>query len=238
MKASFKNLLGLAVLGCMVVSVSGESKAQGTTAVPEDNLMPAEFTTILKESWSFLKDETDSLAKIVGSKLEFETAAEFEKRAVDARQQYLTKVNRYVKDKKLDTRVFGVLFKATLVEYNADTRVYSLTSPTLVEAPYNIPQIVTEVPGNPYVALADSITKGYRTSSIYLNFSPHFRWQAHRDTARAAKADEAHIYFRVRFKIELQQTGTSGAARFAIVPQRLMLFNQRANSVYWEQPLR
>lgn len=236
MKASVRHLIWLMVMGFWLGT--GEGKAQGTTAVPEDNLKPEEFTLILKEAWSFLKDETDTLARSVGAKHEFETTSEFEKRAVNARQQYLSKVTRYAKDKKFDTRVIGVLFKAVLIEYNADTRVYSLTSPTLVEAPYNIPHVVTEVPKNPYVALADSITKGYRTSSIYLNFSPHFRWQADRDTARAAKADEAHLYFRVRFKVELQQSGTSGPAKFGILPQRLMLINQRTNSVYWEQALR
>lgn len=238
MKASVKHLIWMALAGLLMGMGTGESKAQGTTAVPEDNLEPGEFTAILKESWSFLKDETDTLARIVGTKLEFETMAEFERRAVNARSQYLSKITRYVKDKKFDTRILGVLFKARLVEYNADTQLYSVTSPTLVEAPYNIPQVITDVPGNPYVALADSITKGYRTSSIYLNFSPYFRWRANRDTARAAKADEAKMYFRIRFKVELQQTGTSGSARFTIVPQRLMLINQRTNSVYWEQALR
>jgi hypothetical protein len=221
-----------------VLPLNGELRSQGTTAIPEDNLKPEEFTVIMKEAWSFLKEQTDSLASIVGSKNEFETTAEFEKRTVDARQQYLSKINKYIKDKKFDTRVMGVLFKARLGEYNADRQEYAVTSPTLLEAPYNIPSVVTEIASNPVVALSDSIKKGYRTSSVYLKFSPHLRWQVPRDTARVAKNDESQLYFRVRFKLDLSQTGATKGARFLIVPQRIQLVNMRTNSVYWEQVLR
>ncbi len=229
--------LSLCVL-FFVLALNSELRSQGTTSIPEDHLKPEEFTAIMKEAWSFLKEETDSLAAIVGSKNEFETTAEFEKRTVEARQQYLSKINKYIKDKKFDTRVMGVLFKAQLGEYNADRQEYAVKSSTLLEAPYNIPSIVTEIVSNPYVALSDSIKKGYRTSSIYLKFSPHLRWQVPRDTARVAKNDESQLYFRVRFKIDLSQTGARKGARFLIVPQRIQLVNMRTHSVYWEQVLR
>jgi hypothetical protein len=209
-----------------------------STSLPEDSLAPAEFTTIMKEAWTFVKDEYDNYVKNVGKKTEFETTAEFEKRSVEARRQYLTKMTKYIKDKKFDQRVMGVLLNASLDEYNADDQFYSVTCRTVIEAPYNLPIISTEIQSNPYVALADSIRKGYRTSSIYLNFNPSFRWQVKRDLAQAAKNDQASIFFKVRFKLDLTQGDERKGARFLIVPKQIIFYNQRTSAVYWEQTIR
>jgi hypothetical protein len=207
------------------------------TPLPEDNLAPAEFTMILKEAWTFLKDENDNYIALIGKKTEFETTAEFEKRSVQARQQYLAKVTKYIKDKKLDQRVIGVNLKAGLEEYDADSQIYSVASPMVIEAPYNLPTVSTEIPANGYVALSDSIRKGYRTSSIYLKFNPYFKWQVARDLAKAARADDANIFFKVRFRIEMGQGDSRKGARFVVVPKQVMLLNQRTNTIYWEQML-
>jgi len=224
----------------LIPSLLSSQTTQSTpaTPLPEDNLSPAELTAIMKEAWTFLKDETDNHTKLVGSKTEFETTAEFEKRSIEARQQYLTKITKFVKDKKLDQRVIGVLLKAGLDQYDADDQIYSVSSPSTIDAPYNLPSVSTEVPPNNYVALSDSIRKGYRTSSIYLKFSPFFKWQVGRDIAKAARNDEASIYFKVRFKIDMGQGDTRRGARFAVVPKQIMLINQKTNTVYWEQTLR
>lgn len=217
---------------------SQTTQATPATPLPEDNLSPAEFTVILKEAWTFLKDETDSYAKLVGKKTEFETTAEFEKRSIDARQQYLTKITKFIKDKKLDQRVIGVVLKAGLDQYDADNQIYSITCPSIIDAPYNLPAVSTEVPPNNYVVLSDSIRKGYRTSSIRLKFNPYFKWQVGRDIAKAARNDEATVFFKVRFKIDMAQGETRKGSRFVIVPRQIMLFNQKTNTVYWEQALR
>ena len=209
-----------------------------STPLSEDSLAPAEFTSIMKEAWSFVKDEYDNYVRSVGKKTEFETSAEFEKRSVEARRQYLMKITKYIKDKKFDQRVMGVLLNASLDEYDADNQVYIVTCPTFVEAPYNLPTIATEIQSNGYVALADSIRKGYRTSSVYLNFSPAFRWQVNRDLAQAAKNDQASIYFKVRFKLDLTQGDGRRGARFLIVPKQIIFYNQKTNAVYWQQTLR
>ena len=229
-------LFTLALIPSLLSSQS--TQATPATSLSEDNLSPAEFTLILKEAWTFLKDESDNYAKVVGKKTEFETTAEFEKRSVGARQEYLTKITKYIKDKKLDQRVIGVVLKAGLDQYDADDQVYSITSPSTIDAPYNLPSVSTEVPPNNYVALSDSIRKGYRTSSIYLKFSPYFKWQVGRDIAKAARNDEASVFFKVRFKIDMGQGEAVRGARFVVVPKQIMLINQRANTVYWEQTLR
>lgn len=209
-----------------------------TDAEVEDNLSPADVTTIMKDAWTFLKAETDAYTATIGKKTEFETTTEFDKRMVESRQQYIAKVAKYIKDKKLDQRTFGVMLKASLVSYDADNQVYKVASPNAIEAPYNIPSIVCDVPTNSYVAIADSITKGYRTSSVYLKFDPYFRWQVARDAAQKAKADEANIYFKIRFKIDMAQNNFQKVAKFQIVPKHVQFLNPVTKTVYWDQSIR
>jgi hypothetical protein len=211
---------------------------KSATPLPEDNIAPIEFTAMLKEAWTFIKDESENYTNAIGKKTEFETTAEFEKRSVVARQQYLAKIAKYSKDKKFDQRVIGVVLKANLNQYDADNQVYNVSCPSVIEAPYNIPAVTTEIPQNAYVGLADSIRMGYRTSSIYLKLNPYFRWQVGRDIARATKDDEANIFFRIRFKVDMSQGDARKGSRFAISPKQVMLFNQRTNSVFWEQTIR
>jgi hypothetical protein len=240
MRTTRKGLFWFASICAAVMLLPSSSRSQQTAANPlsEDNLSPAEFTAILKEAWTFLKEETDNYQKTIGEKSEFETTTEFEKHIVEARRQYLANIMKYVKDKKLDQRVLGVLLNASLLHYDADNQLYSVSCPTVVDAPYNIPSILTEVPRNSYVALADSIKMGYRTSSIYLKFSPYFRWQVARDVAKAAKDDEKDIYFKVRFKVQMGQGTGTKEARFSVVPQQILLVNQKTNTTYWQQSMR
>ncbi len=230
-------LLFLLVLLPSVLLSQATAPAQATP-LPEDSLSPGEFTAIMKEAWSFVKDEYDTYVKNVGKKTEFETTAEFEKRSVEARRQYLTKITKYIKDKKFDQRVMGVLLNASLDQYDADNQIYTIKCPTVIEAPYNLPAISTEIQSNAYVALADSIRKGYRTSSIYLDFDPSFQWRIGRDVAQAARNDQESVFFKVRFKLDLTQGDGRKGARFLIVPKQVIFYNQRTNAVYWEQTLR
>jgi len=243
MRTLFRDVIGHRILlltFALIPSLlsSQTPQAPQATPLPEDSLSPAEFTVILKEAWTFLKDETDNYTKVVGKKTEFETTAEFEKRSIEARKQYLTKITKYIKDKKFDQRVIGVVLKANLDQYDADNQIYGISSPNIIEAPYNLPSVSTEIPSNNYVGLSDSIRKGYRTSAIYLKFNPYFKWQVGRDIARAAKDNEASIFFKVRFRIDMGQGETKKGARFIIVPRQIMLLNQKSNTIYWEQTLR
>ena len=217
---------------------SQSTQATPATVLPEDNLSPADFTVILKEAWTFLKDESDNYAKTVGKKTEFETTAEFEKRTVEARQQYFAKVTKFIKEKKFDKRVIGVVLKAELEQYDADNQVYNIACRSTIEAPYNLPAVSTEISANTYVGLADTIKKGYRASAIHLKFNPYFRWQVARDVARSAKDDDANVFFKIRFKIDMGQGEMRKGARFAVVPKQVMLINQKTNTVYWEQTIR
>lgn len=239
LKDSSRHIVLLITLVLIPTLLSAQTaQPKPATPLPEDNIAAAEFTSMLKEAWTFIKDESDNYTTAVGKKTEFETTAEFEKRTVVARQQYFAKIAKWSKDKKFDQRVIGVVLKANLSQYDADNQVYSVSCPSVIEAPYNIPTVTTEVPQNPYVGLADSIRMGYRTSSIYLKFYPYFRWQVGRDIAKATKDDEANIFFKIRFKIDMNQGEAKKGSRFAILPKQVILFNQRTNTVYWEQTIR
>lgn len=243
MRTALRGLSQKSALIFLLVLFPSQLLPQSTTPtlappLPEDGLSPTDFTAIMKEAWSYLKNEYDTYVKNVGKKNEFETTAEFEKRSVEARRSYLTAITKFIKDKKFEQRVIGVLLPASLDQYDADNQTYIVTCPTVIEAPYNLPTISTEIQSNAYVALADSVQKGYRTSSVYLNFKPSFRWRVNRDIAQAAKNDQASVFFKVRFKLDLSQGDGRKGSRFLIVPKQIVFYNQKTNAVYWDQPLR
>jgi hypothetical protein len=243
MRTVLRVLTQMSALVCVLVLLptlllSQEATPAQATPLSEDSLSPGEFTAIMKEAWTFVKEENDTYVKSIGQKNEFETTAEFEKRSIEARRSFLTKITKFIKDKKFDQRVMGVLLKASLDSYDADNQIYNVTCPAIIEAPYNLPSISTELQANPYVALADSIRKGYRTCSIYLKFNPSFRWQAARDLAQAAKNDQESITFKVRFALDLTQSDGRKGARFLIVPKQVTFYNMKTGAVYWDQKIR
>lgn len=231
--AAFLLLIGALILGGLTTPL----RAQTPQPTAEDNLTGDEFAAILKEAWVFLKDETDSLLKRIEKKEEFETSGEFERRVIDTRQRYIASTQRFQREKKFHERVFGVLLKAKLQNYDADQQVYFVRCDTSIQAPYNIPSLKTTIPRNPYVGLIDTIRGGYRVSVIYLKFSPAFRWQVGRDAARIAKLEEEDLFFKVRFRIDAAQETFKKEAYLTIIPSHIMLFNRKTNTIHWEQKL-
>ena len=138
----------------------------------------------------------------------------------------------------MDQREFSVLFKASLGVYDADKEMYPLSSPTVVDAPYDIPTVQCVIRKNPYVALADSVRKGYRTSSLFVDLPKGNKWQVSRDLARAAKVDEDQIYFRVKLNIDIEKTDVKNQAVLELVPKQLALVNNKTNLVYWTVSIR
>lgn len=225
----------------LLVSVPATSQAQQPQSPPalqEETMMPQDFTNLLKDVWTFLKTETDNYLASTATKGEFETAREFERRVTDTRQQSLAKVINYSRDQKLDQRVIAVLFKANLGSYDADKGVFPISSTTIIDAPYNIPTVQCQIRRNPYVHLADSIRSGYRTSSLYISLPKGHRWQAGRDMARAAKAEEENIFFRVKFMLNIEKSDLRKQAILEFVPKELALVNNVTNKVFWAVPVR
>lgn len=212
--------------------------AQQEPSPAETSLTPEEFSNTLKQIWSFVKAEMETYLASIAARGEFETSREFERRVADARQQYVSKTSKYAEDQRLSERVFPVLFKATLGSYDADRELFTISSGTIVEAPYNIPTVECRIRKNPYVFLADSIRAGYRTSSLYVNLPPGHRWQVKRDMARAAKNDEANIYFRVKFAVGVRHTEVHDKVLIELDPRELALLNSATQQIFWAVPLK
>lgn len=206
-------------------------------AYQDDNLTPESFSVILKDEWSYLRDAMDQLNKDVEKRGEFETTPEFQARAAKARQIFLDKLNTRIKENKLDRRVFGVWFKASLVSYDADAAVYSVGCATTVEAPYDIPTVECFIPDNRYIEKADSIRGGYRTSSLRLKLNPDFKWKVSRSEAMTAKGSESNIFFKVNFVINARQDDFSTQALLKIIPKEIILMNQVNKYIFWKEEL-
>jgi len=213
--------------------------AQVQQAVYQDEDTPSEsFTVLLKDEWAFLNEAVTQLKNDVEKKGEFETTQEFLMRVEKSRNFLQNKLDTHLSETKLDRRVFGLWFKATLVSYNADKEVYSVKCPTIIEAPYSIPTVDCLVPPNPYVDLADSISGGYRTSSIFLKFNPDFEWIIGRKEAQAAKGDESNMFFKVHFVVNLAQEGSNIHGQLRIIPKDIALINKANNYVYWKEEIK
>ena len=204
-------------------------------AFQDDELTPDLFSLILKDEWTYLREATDQLIKETGNRDEFETTSEFHARAAKARQTFMEKLNGHIKDAKLERRVFGVWFKAALVQYDADAGVYSVKSPTRVEAPYEIPTTGCIIPKNPYVGLSDSIQGGYRESRIYLKFDPDFKWTVARNDAMKAKSNESAMYLKVHFVLNLMLDNSQNRGLLKIVPKDMLVINQANKFIYLKE---
>ena len=213
--------------------------AQVQQAVYQDEDTPPEsFTILLKDEWAYLNDAVTQLKTDTENKGEFETTQEFRARVTSSREALQSKLNAHLKDTRLDSRIFGLWFKASLVSYNADSGIYSVKCPTVIEAPYSIPAIDCFVPSNTYVGLADSIRGGYRTSSIFLKFNPAFEWKIDRNEAKTAKGNESNIFFKIHFVVSLLQEGSAVHGELRIIPKDIALINKGNNTVYWNAEIR
>jgi hypothetical protein len=216
---------------------AGQQQPAVRPASQVEEMTSDSFTELLKQVWTFLQTETESYRTSVARKDEFETTAEYEQRIADRQRQYLANIVKYSRAEKLHTRSFWVPFKAGLLTYDADRQVYQVASVGIVEAPYNIPTVQTVVRPNPYLALADSIRRGYRTSTLYLNFKPSFSWNVSPAEARAAKAEEESLAFRVRVMIDIESMESREQASQRVVPLEIQFLNTKSNKIYWQQQL-
>ena len=214
------------MLALFVVCWISRSPAQQTTAYQNENMTPENFSEVLKTEWTFLRDELDKQTQNIGKRGEFETTAEFHDRIAALRKNFIENLPRH-------SKTYGVWLKASLVSYDADAQEYSVTCPVTIEAPYNVPTVACVVPENNYVELIDSTLNGYRTSRLQLKFTPDFKWKVERDLARKAKSEEANVYFKVHFFVELSQVSFDKEASIRIIPKDILLADQVKKTYFW-----
>ncbi len=221
-----------------VAGICGSRAHARQLRTPDDNMKGEDFTRVLKDEWTFLKDATDQFLASSAKKTEFETSQEYARRVAALKAALVNKVNAHIVEKKLDKRVFSVLYKAALVNYDADRQEYVIKSTESVEAPYDIPTLHCVVPSNPYVILADSVNRGFRSSALRIRFPSTYRWKVNRDEARMAKGEEANIYFVVHYILDIRQEDMVREARMRIIPTKISMENLSARKVYWAQDIK
>jgi hypothetical protein len=221
-------------LAFLIPSVLGDRlDAQQQPANPDEYMKGEDFTHILKDEWSYLRDATDEYLNATSGKSEFETSKEYSERVARLKAAYVAKINHHIQEKKFDKRVFGVLFKASLASYNADLQQFLVSASESVEAPYDIPSLRCIVPKNLFVALTDSVNRGFRTSALRVKFPPNYRWNVSRDEAKIANDDASNIYFQVRFVLDLRQEDIVKQAKLRIIPTQISMLNLASHRVYW-----
>ena len=207
--------------------------AQQQPSNPDEHMKGEDFTRILKDEWSYLKDATDEYLKTTSKKSEFETSKEYADRIARTKAAFVAKVDTHIQEQKYDRRVFSVLFKASLISYNADLQRYLITCTGSVEAPYDIPTLRCIVPKNPFVVLTDSVNRGFRTSALRVRIPTDYRWSVPRDEAKEAKGDEADLFYEVRFVLDLRQEDMVKQAKLKIIPTQISMLNIASHKVYW-----
>lgn len=227
-------LFALAVL----MTSSEPVQAQQLALNPDDNLKAEDFTRILKDEWSYLKEATDEFLGITAKKTEFETSKEYSDRVARLKAAYINKINAHIKDKKLDKRIFTVMLKASLVSYNADLQQYQIAGAGSIEAPYDIPTLRCMVPPNQFVALADSVNRGFRSSALRIQLPSDYRWKVGRDEARMAKGEEHNVCFRVRFVVDMRQEDMVKQAKLRMIPTEIAMVNIATQKAYWTEQLK
>lgn len=233
MRKLILSVTGLFLVFLIIGIVSDPLEAQQQPDNPDEFMKGEDFTRILKDEWSFLKDATDEYLSSTSSKSEFETSKEYADRIARTKAAFVAKVNSHIQEKKFDKRVFGVLFKASFISYDADLQQYLITSSESVEAPYDIPALECIVPKNPFVSLTDSVNRGFRTSALRVVIPSNYRWSVSRDEARMAKGDESNIYFQVHFVLDLRQEDMTKQAKMRIIPTQIAMLNLSSRKVYW-----
>jgi hypothetical protein len=204
----------------------------------EEALTPEQVSQLLKEEWIFLHTQVDEFIKKTEKRDEFETQPEYEIRVARERKAFLDQVNGHVHEKNLDKRSFTTLLKANFIRYHIDSSYYSISAPMPIEAPYDIPQLVTTVPSNPHVGLADTTERGFRKSNLYLKYQPEFRWSVNRDIARNARDDSSNIAFRLKFTLDLTQNPSGKQAVLRILPKEVALYNAMRKTIYWKEDIK
>ncbi|HTX19933.1 MAG TPA: hypothetical protein VMG34_14860 [Bacteroidota bacterium] len=228
---------------CFVIAalllLAGPLRAQDPLASPEmEQVMTIEsFSDVVKSVWDVIKKGADDYHDETLSRSEFETASDFEARLQQRRNDIAARIQTFAETKKLSERIFATWYAAKLVRYDADTQIFTVTSPTELPVPPTTEDITTVCAPNPYISLVESSRRGYKFANLLLKAKQEYSWHVDIKTARTAKGDEPNVAFKVWFRFDLSQAFTGTTAQLVIVPVRVALMNRGTNTTYWSEDL-
>ncbi len=203
----------------------------------EQTLTADEFSDVVKTVWDAIKKGADDYQDESMTRSEFETAAEFEARLQQRHNDIAATIQTFAESKKLGQRLFAVWMQATLVKYNADTQIYTITSPTKIVVPPSAQNITTACPPNPYIVLSETNERGYKFAYLLLKTKPEYSWHVEKETARKAKNGEANVFFKVWYRFDLSQALAGSQGLMTIVPVRITLMNKADNTTFWSDDI-
>jgi hypothetical protein len=203
----------------------------------EQSLTAEEFSDVVKSVWDVIKKGADDYQDVTMTRSEFETAAEFEARLQQRHNDIAATIQTFDDSKKLDQRLFAVWMQATLVKYNADAQIYTVTSPTKIIVPPSAQNITTACPQNPYIILSETNEKGYKFAHLLLKTKPEYSWHVDKETARKAKDNEGNILFKVWFRFDLSQAFTGSQGQITIIPMKIALMNKADSTTFWSDDI-
>jgi hypothetical protein len=203
----------------------------------EQILTVGEFSDVVKSVWDAVKKGADDYHDETLSRSEFETSAEFDARLQQRHNDIAANLQTFAESKKLDQRLFAVWMQATLVKYDADTQIYSVTSSTQIVVPPRAQNITTACPQNPYIVLSETNEKGYKFAHLLLKTKPEYSWHVDKETAKKAKNNEGNMFFKVWFRFDLSQAFAGNQGQVTIVPVKIALMNKSDNTTFWSDDI-
>ena len=230
-----KVFLIIIAVGAAVCNLSAQTPLEAPEM--EQTLAVEEFSDVVKSVWDVIKKGADDYHDETITRSEFETAAEFEARLQQRHNDIAATIRTFADSKKLGQRFFAVWMPATLVKYNADTQIYTVTSPTKIVVPPAAQNISTSCPQNPYIVLSETNEKGYKFAYLLLKTKPEYSWHVDKETARKAKNNEGNILFKVWFRFDLSQAFAGNQGQLTIIPVRIALMNKADNTTFWSDEI-
>jgi hypothetical protein len=217
----------------LLLSIPTVLVSQTSATSNEEALTPGAFLDSMKVFWDEVKKDADAFAAAKGSKGEFETSAEFQTRLQKNRFDTQRTIENFLSAGHYADRTYSVLAKATLVHYNADAQLYTVTISTPIAIPPDQHNISTECAPNQYFAVTDSMKRGYKFSYLTFKNKDGFLWHIDESTARLVKSSEQNIYFRVSLRFDFSQVFANGKALITIIPTKFELVNKADNLILW-----
>ena len=220
----------------LIFPVSAAAQTRLDAPELEQTLSSDEFSDVVKLVWAEIKKGVETYSSDQKSKSEFETTSTFEARLRRRQEQILHDIQQFLTAKKISQRKFAVLMKADLVHYNADAQFYTVRSKVEILIPPKTEDLLTICPANPYISIRELTKNAYKFAYLTMNPKAAVQWQVNIQTAQNVKSNESDIFFKVWFRFDVS-SAPGEHFTLKIVPQRIALVADRANTTYWKEDI-
>ena len=229
-----KSLIAIFLVAILPICAAAQTRLDAPEL--EQTISSDEFSDVVKLVWDEIKKGVETYSADRRSKSEFETTSAFEARLRRRQEQISRDIQQFLTAKKISQRKFAVLMKADLVHYNADTQFYTVRSKVEILIPPKAEDLLTTCAANPYISVRELTKDAYKFAYLTMNPKAAVQWQVNSQTAHRAKSSEADMFFKVWFRFDVS-SAPSEHFTLRIVPERIALVADRANTTYWKEDI-